>query len=105
MVDIEKGEGKPNAYTRDYHGILQALSIYIHLLTIVVGSRSAHTREVAASREKLRTRMDLYVNIDPKMIIYLLWEIFLDARGFFSGKVQLGEPLLESQLIYKKIYL
>jgi hypothetical protein len=98
--DIEKGESTPNAIPGDYHGLLQVLSSYLKLLTTVVGSRSAHTKEVVAIRKKLRTRMDLYVNIGPKKILYLLWAIFLDARDFFSREVQTGEPLPESQLRY-----
>jgi hypothetical protein len=81
--DIEKGESSPNAIPQDYHGLLQVLSSYIKLLTTVVGSRSAHAWEVVAIRKKLRTRMDLYVNIGPRNILYLLWAIFLDAWDFF----------------------
>ena len=44
--------------------------------------------------------MDLYVDIGPKKILYLLWAIFLDARDFFSMEVQTGEPLPELQLRY-----
>jgi hypothetical protein len=44
--------------------------------------------------------MDLYVDIGPQKILYLLWAIFLDARDFFSIEVQSGEPLPESQLRY-----
>jgi hypothetical protein len=98
--DIEKGESTPNAIPGGYHGLLQVLSSYIKLLTTVVGSRSAHTREVVAIRKKLWTRMDLYVDIGPRKILYRLWAIFLDARNFFSMEVQTGEPLPESQLRY-----
>jgi hypothetical protein len=99
--DIEKGESMPNVIPGDYHGLLQVLSSYIKLLTTVVGSRSsAHTREVIAIQKKLRTWMDLYVDIGPRKILYLLWAIFLDARDFFSMEVQTGEPLPESQLRY-----
>jgi hypothetical protein len=100
VSDIEKGESTPNAIPADYHGLLQLLSGYIKLLATVVGSRSAHTREVIAIRKKLRTRMDIYVDIGPQKILYLLWAIFLDARDFFSREVQSGEPLPESQLRY-----
>jgi hypothetical protein len=44
--------------------------------------------------------MDIYVDIDPQKILYLLWLIFLDAREFFSQEVHSGEPLPESQLRY-----
>jgi hypothetical protein len=100
MGDIEKGESTPNAIPGDYHGLLQVLSSYLKLLTTIVGSRSAHTREVVSIRRKLRTRMDLYANIGHRKILYLLWAIFLDARDFFSKEVQPGEPLPESQLRY-----
>jgi hypothetical protein len=98
--DIEKGESSPDAIPKDYYGLLQALSSYIKLLTTVVGTRSAHTREVVAIRKKLRTRLDIYVDIGPQKILYLLWAIFLDAREFFSQEVHSGEPLPQSQLRY-----
>ena len=50
-----------------------------------------------SNQGKLRTRMDICVNIEPQKNIYLLWEIFLDVRELFSGEVQLGDPLSESQ--------
>ena len=53
---------------------------------------------------KTRTRIHVYVNIDPQRIIYLLWTIFLDARKLFSVEVQLGDTLTESQLLYKNKY-
>ena len=66
-------------------GILQTLSSYIQLLTTVVVKKSVHMREMVVIRKILRIRMDLYIDIEKKMIIYLLWEIFLGARGFFSN--------------------
>ena len=47
---------------------------------MMVGKKSVHTREVVVIRKTLRTRMDLYVGIEHKSIIYILWAIFLDAR-------------------------
>ena len=67
------------------------------MLTRVMRSRSAHTQEVVTTRGGIRTSMDLYINIEPQKTIYLLWEIFLDVRELFSGEVQLGDPLSESQ--------
>ena len=66
------------------------------MITTVVGSQSMHTQEVAAIRGELRSRIDIYMNIDPQRIIYLLQEIFVDAWYFFSGEVHSREPLTES---------
>ena len=62
--------------TTSKSGLLKNLSSYLYLLTTVVRSRRANTWEVVAIRGKLRTRMDLYLNIDPQRIIYLLWSFF-----------------------------
>jgi hypothetical protein len=100
IADIEKGESSPSPAPRDYHGMLQLLSNYIRLLGVLVGTRSSHAREVIAIRRKLRERIDLYIDVGPREIIFLLWAIFLDAREFFSHQVGPTEPLPESQLRY-----
>jgi hypothetical protein len=100
LGDIEKGESSPSPAPQDYHGLLQLLSNYVRLLGILVGTRSAHTREVVAVRRKLREQGDLYIDIGPREIIYLLWAIFLDAREFFAHQVEPIEALPESQLRY-----
>jgi hypothetical protein len=100
LTDIEKGESSPSPAPRDYHGLLQLLSNYVRLLSVIVGTRSAHTREVIAIRRKLREKVDLYIDVGPREILYLLWAIFLDAREFFSQQVEPHEELPESQLRY-----
>jgi hypothetical protein len=98
--DIEKGEESPSTSPKTYHGCLQLLSNYIKLLSEVVGGRSAHLREVVAIRRKLQQKVDLYIDMGPKEIIYLLWAIFLDARKVFSAQVTDTEMAPESQLKY-----
>ena len=91
--DIETGEGRPHSAPGYYRRLLQTLSSYIKLLTTVVGKKRVHLREVVVIRKSLRTRMDIYVDIEKKMIIYLLWAIFLDTGYLFSKEVQLGKAL------------
>ena len=50
---------------------------------MVVVKNSLHMREVVVIRNKLSTRMDLYVDIEKNRIINLIREIFLDGRYFF----------------------
>ena len=66
---VYKNESNPNAAPGEYHGLLQAMSRYMRLLTAVVGSLSVHTQEVVAIRNKLRMRMDLYVDIESQKIL------------------------------------
>jgi hypothetical protein len=103
--DVEKGESTPSPAPRDYHSLLQVLSNYIRLLTVVLGTQSAHTREVVAIRRKLRVKIDLYIDVGPREIIYLLWAIFLDAREFLSHQVGPMDALPESQLRYTTNFL
>jgi hypothetical protein len=100
LGDIKKGESSPSPAPQDYHGLLQLLSNYVRLLGVLVGTRSAHTKEVVAIRRKLREKVDLYINIGPREIVFLLWAIFLDAREFFAHQVGPLETLPESQLRY-----
>jgi hypothetical protein len=105
IEDVEKGESAPNPAPRDYHGLLQVLSNYIRLLTVVLGTQSAHTREVVAIRRKLRVKIDLYIDVGPREILYLLWAVFLDARDFLSQQVGPMDDLPESQLRYTTNFL
>jgi hypothetical protein len=105
LGDIEKGESSPSPAPQDYHGLLQLLSNYIRLLKVVIGTRSAHTREVVAIRRTLRAKVDLYIDIGPREVIYLLWAIFLDAREFLSHQIGPTERLPESQLRYTTNFL
>jgi hypothetical protein len=69
LSDIEKGESIPSLAPHDNHGMLQLLSNYIRLLTVIVGPISAHTREVVAIRRKLRTKVDLlHIDVGPREI-------------------------------------
>ena len=103
--DIERGEGNPHSAPSEYRGILQTLPVYIRLLTTVVSKKSVHTREVVVIRKTLITRMDPYVDIEQKRIIYLVWEIFWGTRDLFSEEVKHGEALSESMLWYPENFL
>jgi hypothetical protein len=105
MGDVAKGETGPTPAPQDYHGLLQLLSNYVRLLTVLIGTRSAHTREVVAIRKKLRAKVDLYIDIGPRQILYLLWAIFLDAREFLAQQIEPTEALPESQLKYTTNFL
>ena len=71
----------------------------------MVGKKSVYTSEVVVIKKTLRTGMDLYVDIEQKSIIHLLWAIFLDSRDLFSKEVQQGEALSESMLRYTTNFL
>ena len=103
--DIERGEGNTHSAPAEYRGILQTLSSYIRLLTTVMDKKSVHRREVVAIIKKLRTRVYLYIYIYQKRMIYLLWEISLNARDLFSREVQQGEALPEYMLWYTTNFL
>jgi hypothetical protein len=103
--DVERAESSPSPAPRDYHGLLQLLSNYIRLLKAVVGLRSRHTTEVVSIRSTLRRRMDLFIGIGPKEIVYLVWAIFLDAREFFAQQIEDTDALPESSLRYTTSFL
>jgi hypothetical protein len=103
--DVERAESSPSPAPRDYHGLLQLLSNYIRLLKAMVGLRSKHTKEVVAIRSILRRRMDLFIGIGPKEILYLVWAIFLDSGGFFAHQIEDTDDLPDSQLRYTTNFL
>jgi hypothetical protein len=83
----------------------QLLSNYIKLLTEVVGLRSTHLCKVIAIRQKLRQKVDLYINMGPREILFLFWAIFLDAREVFSQQIEDTDAVPESQLKYTMSFL
>ena len=98
--DVEKAESKPSPAPKDYHGLLQLLSNYVRLLKAAAGMKCKHLEEVTAMRRTLRNRVDLFVDVKPREIIFILWAIFMDAREFFSYQIEDAAPVPESQLKY-----
>jgi hypothetical protein len=62
-------------------------------------------KEVVAIRSTLRRRMDLFIGIGLKEIIYLVWAIFLDSREFFTHQIEDTDDLPDSQLWYTTNFL
>jgi hypothetical protein len=54
---------------------------------VIVGSQSTHTHEVVAIHRTMRAKVDLYIDVGPRGIIFLLWANFLDAHEFFSHQI------------------
>jgi hypothetical protein len=103
--DVEKAESKPSPAPKDYHGLLQLLSNYIRLLKATAGIKCKHLEEVTAIRRTLRNRVDLFVDVKAREIIFILWAIFLDAREFFSHQIEDAASIPESQLKYTTAFL
>jgi hypothetical protein len=103
--DVEKAESKPSPAPKDYHGLLQLLSNYIRLLKAVAGIKCKHLEEVTAMWRTLRSRVDLFVDVKAREIIFILWAIFLDAKEFFSHQIDDAAPVPESQLKYTAAFL
>ena len=95
----------PRSAPEYYRWVLQNLYRYIRLLTTVVGKKRLHSREVVVIRKTLSTWVYLYIYIDQKRMIYLLWEISLDDRYLFSKEVQQVEALPYSMLWYTTNFL
>jgi hypothetical protein len=103
--DVERAESKPSPAPKDYHGLLQLLSNYIRLLKAVAGLKCKHLEEVTAIRRTLRSRVDLFIDVKTREIIFILWAIFLDAREFFSHQIEDASPVPESSLKYTSAFL
>jgi hypothetical protein len=98
MEDVKALESRPTALPQDFNGLCQRMNAYLRLLEHTVGTYSFHTIQVRAMYETLLSRVDVFSEITPRQILYLLWAIFLDARQFFSKSVEDNEKLPDSSL-------
>jgi hypothetical protein len=96
--DVRALETPLSTLPQDYTSLCQRLNAYLLLLTHTVGTLSFHTIQVRNMYNTLLRRVDIFSTIKPRQILYLLWQIFLDARYFFSLSVEDDEDLPDSTL-------
>ena len=93
--DVRSMEAEPGSCPVNYHGMLTLVKHYIRLLTVLFGAGCAHLLEVQGVYQVLSDKAAVYEGMSGDLIAETLWQIFIDAREYFS---QPGPVLPESQL-------
>jgi hypothetical protein len=102
-VEVALADTTPDPIPLEYHGLVNLLCRYVEFLQHVVGTRCAHHYKVLWITAELISRQYTFENLDARQIASLLWQIFLDARRFFSAGIGTRGNLPQSLLptVYK----
>lgn len=94
-ADVQTMEAEPGQCPTTYHGMRDLLRRYIKLLDVLFSTNTPHAAEVRALYRVLGHMAAVYESIQPVMVVELLWQIFIDARSYFSHP---GPDLARSDL-------
>ena len=93
--DVRTLEGDPGCCPSSYYNMLNLVRRYIRLLTVLFGNRCGHLLEVQAVFQVLSDKSAIYESMSAELVAETLWQIFIDAREYFSHH---GPVLPESTL-------
>jgi hypothetical protein len=98
LSEIAQAETLPDPLPTEYHGLVNLLRRYVELLRHMVGERSGHFVEVMRITAELNARQFIFEALEPNQVASLLWQIFMDARRFFSTGIDTRGNLPQSLL-------
>jgi hypothetical protein len=98
LADVALADTTPDPIPTGYHGMVNLLRRYVGLLHHIVGDRCGHHTEVRRIAAELCRRQDIFECLEARQIASLLWQIFMDARRFFSAGVDVRGNLPQSLL-------
>jgi hypothetical protein len=98
LAEVTMADTTPDPIPTGYHGAVNLLRRYVGLLQHVTGGRCAHHTMVRQIAAELCRRQDIFENLEAKQIASLLWQIFMDARRFFSAGIDIRGNLPQSLL-------
>jgi hypothetical protein len=98
LAEVAQSETTPDALPTEYHGLVNLLRRYVTFLRLLVGERCGHYTEVLRIAAELNARQYVFETLDSRQIASLLWQIFMDARRFFSTGVDIRGNLPQSLL-------
>ena len=93
--DIRTLEGDPGSCPETYHTMLTLIRRYIRMLTVFFGNGCSHLLEVQAVFQVLSEKAMVYETMNAELVAETLWQIFIDAREYFSNN---GPNLAQSTL-------
>jgi hypothetical protein len=93
LAEVSMADTTPDPIPTGYHEAVNLLRRYAGLLQHVVGGRCEHHTMVRQIAAELCRRQDIFENLEARQIASLLWQIFMDARRFFSEGIDIrGNP-------------
>jgi hypothetical protein len=98
LNEVTQAETSPDPLPTEYHGLVNLLRRYVELLRHLVGERSGHFVEVMRITAELNARQFIFEALEPNQVASLLWQIFMDARRFFSTGIDTRGNLPQSLL-------
>jgi hypothetical protein len=100
LAEVASSETVPDAIPSEYHGMISLLKRYVELLRLVVGPRCGHYELVLRITAEINARQHIFEALTARQIASLLWQVFMDARRFFStaidGRGNLPQTLLRT---------
>ena len=97
-ADVEANESFPDPIPTTFHEATELLKRYMYWLDAIVGHKCDHRVLVHAITQELLSRARAFEHLGSNRIASLLWQIFLDARRFFSSAVDRPGRLPQSHL-------
>jgi hypothetical protein len=98
LAEVAQAETLPDPLPTEYHGLVNLLRRYVELLRHMVGERSGHFVEVMRITAELNARQFIFEALEANQVASLLWQIFMDARRFFSTGIDTHGNLPQSLL-------
>jgi hypothetical protein len=98
LAEVAQSETSPDPLPTEYHGLVNLLRRYVELLRHLVGERSRHFVKVMQITAELNSRQFIFEALKPDQVASLLWQVFMDARRFFSSGIDTQGNLPQSLL-------
>jgi hypothetical protein len=98
LAEVAMAETTPDAIPSGYHGMINLLKRYVELLRLVVGPRCGHYELVLRITAEINARQHIFEALTARQIASLLWQIFMDARRFFSTGIDIRGNLPQTLL-------
>jgi hypothetical protein len=98
LSDVAQAETTPDPIPAEYHGLINLLRRYVEFLNRTLGARCSHHDWVRRITAELIARQYLFENLDARQIASLIWQLFMDARRFFSAGTDVRGNLPQSLL-------
>jgi len=99
LSDVTTADSSPDPIPTDYHGLVNLLKRYVTLLQKTVGQRCEHYLQVRRITAELNHRQQIFEGLMLRQIGSLVWQIFMDARRFFSSGTDVRGGLPQSLLM------
>jgi hypothetical protein len=101
-MDVQTLEADPGICPSTYHGLRDLLRKYMKFLSVMFGDDCQHLQEIKGIHRSLGVMVSTYEAMSPDLVVTIVWQIFIDARSFFSHR---GPGRAESQLSLLRMYI